>query len=75
MTGLTTLTDDEALVYSLAARFPAILRAALVVIPRGRGVAEVSGDAEFEKGVRLGVREYLRFDLRPPRLLQYSYEA
>lgn len=24
--------------------------------------------------VRLGVREYLRLDRRPPRLLQYSYE-
>lgn len=75
MTGLTTLAEYEAHVYSLADSYPAILRAALIVIPRGRGVAEVSGDIEFEGGVRLGVREYLRFDLQPPRLLQYSYEV
>jgi hypothetical protein len=60
MTGLVTLADYEALVYSPADRFPAILRAAPVVIPGGRGVAEVSGDVEFGGGVRLGVREYLR---------------
>lgn len=75
MTSLTSLADYEVLVYSLVDRFPAILRAALVVSPRGRGVAEISGALEFEGGVRLGVREYLRFDLRPPRLLQYSYEV
>ena len=74
MTSLTTLADYEAFVYSLADRYPAVLRATLVVISRGRGAAEVSGELEFEEGVRLGVREYLRFDLRPPRLLQYSYE-
>ena len=73
MSGLTTHADYEAFVYSLADRYPAILRAALVVIPRGRGVAEVAGKIEFEEGVRLGVREYLRFDLGLPRILQYSY--
>ena len=74
MSGLTTLADYEAFVYSLADRYPSILRATLVVISRGRGAAEVSGEIQFAEGVRLGVREYLRFDLRPPRLLQYSYE-
>ena len=74
MSGLTTHADYEAFVYSLADRYPAILRAALVVIPRGRGVAEIVGEIEFEEGVRLGVREYLRFDLGLPRILQYSYQ-
>jgi hypothetical protein len=75
MTGLTSLAKYEALVYSLADRYPTILRATLVVIPRARGVADVSGDIDFVRGIRLGVREYLRFDLRPARLLQYSYEV
>lgn len=74
MSGLSTLANYEAFIYSLADRYPAILRATLVVISRGRGAAEVSGEIQFAEGVRLGVREYLRFDLRPPRLLQYSYE-
>ena len=73
MSGLTTQADYEAFVYSLADRYPAILRAALVVIPRGRGVAEIVGEIEFEEGVRLGMREYLRFDLGLPLILQYSY--
>jgi hypothetical protein len=72
---LTTLAEYEVFVYSLQDRFPAILRTTLTVVHRGKNVAEVRGDVEFEGGVRLGVREYLRFDLRPPRILQYSYEA
>ena len=75
MTRLTTLADYEALIYALQDRFPAILHATLTVIHRGKDVAEVRGKVEFEGGLRLGVREYVRFDLRPPRLLQYSYEV
>ncbi len=69
MMRLTTLADYEAFVYSLPEHFPAVLRTTLIVIPRSRDVAEVRGDIEFEGKVRLGVREYLRFDRRPPRLL------
>jgi hypothetical protein len=72
---LTTLADYEAFVYSLQDRFPTILRTTLTVIHRGQNVAELRGDVEFEGALRLGVREYLRFDLEPPRLLQYSYEV
>jgi len=72
---LTTLADYEAFVYSLQDRFPAILRTTLTVIHRGQNAAELRGDVEFEGALRLGVREYLRFDLEPPRLLQYSYEV
>ena len=72
---LTTLADYEAFVYSLQDCFPTILRTTLTVILRGQKVAEVRGDVEFEGALRLGVREYLRFDLEPPRLLQYSYEV
>jgi hypothetical protein len=72
---LTTLGDYEVFVYSLQDRFPAITRSTLTLIRRGRGMAELRGDVEFEGAVRLGVREYLRFDLEPPRLLQYSYEV
>jgi hypothetical protein len=72
---LTTLADYEAFVYSLQDRFPTILRTTLTVIHRGQNVAELRGDIEFEGALRLGVREYLRFDLEPPRLLQYSYEV
>jgi hypothetical protein len=72
---LTTLADYEAFVYSLQDRFSTILRTTLTVIHRGQNVAELRGDVEFEGALRLGVREYLRFDLEPPRLLQYSYEV
>jgi hypothetical protein len=72
---LTTLADYEAFVYSLQDRFSTILRTTLTVIHRGQNVAELRGDIEFEGALRLGVREYLRFDLEPPRLLQYSYEV
>jgi hypothetical protein len=72
---LTTLADYEVFVYSLQDRFPTITRSTLTLIRRGEGVAELRGDVEFRGAVRLGVREYLRFDLEPPRLLQYSYEV
>ncbi len=72
---LTTLANYEVFVYSLQDRFPAITRSTLTLIRHGEGVAELRGDVEFEGAVRLGVREYLRFDLEPPRLLQYSYEV
>jgi hypothetical protein len=72
---LTTLADYEVFVYSLQDRFPAITRSTLTLIRHGKGIAELRGDVEFEGAVRLGVREYLRFDLEPPRLLQYSYEV
>ena len=75
MMRLTTLAAYESFIYSLQNRFPAILRTTLTVIRRGRAVAEVRGDVEFEGVLRLSVREYLRFDLKPPRLLQYSYEV
>jgi len=66
MMHLTTLADYEVFIYSLQDRFPAILRTTLTVIHRGRDTAEVRGDVEFEGALRLGVREYLRFDLKPP---------
>ena len=72
---LTTLADYEGFVYSLQDRFPSITRSTLTLIRHGKGIAELRGDVEFEGAVRLGVREYLRFDLEPPRLLQYSYEV
>ena len=75
MTNLTTLADYETFIYSLQDRFPTILRTTLTVIHRGQNVAELRGDVEFEGRLHLGVREYLRFDLEPPRLLQYSYEV
>jgi len=65
----------EIFVYSLRDRFPIIRRATLTIIHRGQGTAELRGDVEFEGDLRLGVREYLRFDLEPPRILQYSYEV
>jgi len=75
MTYLTTLAEYEAFVYSLQDRFSTILRTTLTVVHRGQNVAELRGDIEFEGMLRLGVREYLRFDLEPPRILQYSYEV
>lgn len=75
MNALTTLDDYEVFIYSLQDRFPVIASSTLTLIRRGRGAAEVRGDIEFEGSVRLGVREYIRFDLEPPRLLQYSYEV
>jgi len=75
MTSLTTLADYEIFVYSLRDRFPIIRRATLTIIHRGQDTAELRGDVEFEGDLRLGVREYLRFDLEPPRILQYSYEV
>ena len=75
MMRLTTLAAYESFICSLQNRFPSILRITLTVIRGGRAVAEVRGDVEFEGALRLSVREYLRFDLKPPRLLQYSYEV
>jgi hypothetical protein len=72
---LTTLVAYERFVYSLQEHFPAILCSTLTVVHKGKDVAELRGEVEFEGKLCLGVREYLRFDLQPPRILQYSYEV
>jgi hypothetical protein len=69
-----TLLDYELYVYSLADRHPCIRRSTLAVIHQASDVATVKGELTFDDGIRLHVREIVRFDSSPSRIAHYGYE-
>jgi len=70
-----SLREYELFVYSLADRFPRILRSTLVVVQRGHYFAELTGEVLFPDGYRLNVYERLSWDVGPLTIEGYSYEV
>jgi len=70
-----TLLDYELFIYALADNYPAIQTSTLTVIRQASNVATVEGELFFHNRIRLRVMEVVRFDLEPPRLTRYGYEA
>ena len=70
-----SLPDYELFIYKLAQSYPSIRRSTLVVVRRGATVATVRGEIELSAGVRLIVREQLRFRRIPGEILDYGYEV
>lgn len=70
-----TLPDYELFIYALVDDYPALRMSTLTVIRQASNVATVEGDLFFHSGVRLHVLEVVRFDLKPPQLTRYGYEA
>ncbi|NOX62657.1 MAG: hypothetical protein GXP42_12035 [Chloroflexi bacterium] len=75
MNALRSLSEYESFVYTLAQRYPSIVRSTLTVIRRGATVAVLRGEVEFNKGVRLSVREKLSFVSTPGTIKGYGYEV
>jgi hypothetical protein len=72
---LATPEDYELFLYSVANNFPTVHRSTLAFIPRGVTLARVSGEIQFDQGIRLVVRERLVYDRRPMRIDSYGYEV
>lgn len=72
---LRSFEDYELFIYSLAERFPSVRRSSLVCTRRGATLARVAGEVDFDRGIRLVVRERLVFDRLPVLIESYGYEV
>lgn len=63
MSPFQSLREYERFVYTLQESFPAIQRTTLVIAPRGRSVAVLTGDLDFTGAYRLSVLERLSLGL------------
>ena len=70
-----TPEDYELFLYSLPERSPSIRRSTLTFVRRGHSLARVSGEVEFDNGIRLVVLERLVFDRLPVLIESYGYEV
>jgi hypothetical protein len=70
-----TLEDYELFVYALQDDYPSIQLSTLTVVRQAWNVAIVKGELLFRNGLRLCVREVVRFDQEPPQLSRYGYEV
>lgn len=75
MNPFQSLREYELFVYALPQQFPSIQSSTLMVIQRGKRLAEVTGEVMFADGRRLVVYERLTFDAGPLILEGYSYEV
>ncbi|MGQ0602487.1 MAG: toxin-antitoxin system TumE family protein [Anaerolineales bacterium] len=67
--------EYERYVYSLPDTFPSVQRSTLVVAPRGRTTATLTGELAFAAGYRLSIVERLTFEAGRVFIETYSYEA
>jgi Family of unknown function (DUF6516) len=72
---LRTPEDYELFLYSLPERFSSIRRSTLTLVRRGHSLARVSGEIDFDNGIRLVVLERLVFDRLPVLIDSYGYEV
>ncbi|MCX7011511.1 MAG: DUF6516 family protein [Candidatus Sumerlaeota bacterium] len=70
-----TPEDYELFLYSLRERYAGIHASSLAFIRRGASLARMTGEACFDEGLRLVVRERLVFDRLPMTLDSYGYEV
>lgn len=75
MNPFQSLSQYEALVYTLPQSYPQITRSTLVVVRRGRGFAQLSGELLFADGHRLVVSEILNWDIGAIVIQHYGYEV
>jgi hypothetical protein len=72
---LRTPEDYELFLYSLPERYSSIRRSTLTFVRRGHLLARVSGEVDFDNGIRLVVLERLVFDRLPVLIESYGYEV
>lgn len=75
MDPLRTPEDYELFLYSLPERYSSIRRSTLTFVRRGHSLARVSGEVDFDNGIRLVVLERLVFDRLPVLIESYGYEV
>jgi hypothetical protein len=69
-----SIEDYELFLYTLADRFPVVLRSTVTLVRLGSTLARVAGDLFFAHDVRLVVRERLLYRHSPIVLDNYGYE-
>ncbi len=72
---LRTPYDYELFLYTLAEEFPSVRSSTLVFIRRGATLARVTGEVQFEQGIKLVVRERLLYNNLPLNIHWYGYEV
>jgi len=75
MNPFQSLSDYETYIYQLTSQFAVIQRSTLVLIRRGATVAVLSGELNFDRGIRLNIRERLTFERSPGTIREYGYEV
>ena len=72
---LRTIEDYELFLYTLTQQFPSIRQSTLVITRRGASLARVSGELQFDHGVRLIVRGRILYHRLPAVIDEYGYEV
>lgn len=75
MNPFRSLADYEAFIYSLPDRHSSIMRSTLILVRRGRLMAELTGELAFARGIRLLVYERVTWDAGSLVIEGYSYEV
>ena len=72
---LRTPEDYELFLYTLAKQFPSVRRSSVAFIRRGSSLARVAGELNFDRDVRLVVRERVLYHRLPIVIDWYGYEV
>ena len=72
---LRTPEDYELFLYMLPEEFQSVLSSTLVFIRRGASLARVEGEVQFDRNIRLVVRERLLMNRLPMVIDSYGYEV
>lgn len=75
MSQFKSLPEYENFVYTLPQQYPFILHSTLIITPRGRYMAELTGELAFPNGHRLAMYERLTLDTGSLIIEGYSYEV
>ena len=74
MTPFQSFHDYEHFIYTLQQNYPSVKRSSLVVVRRGRHVAQLRGEMVFEHGFRVTVNERLTEEDNGVEIVSYGYE-
>ena len=75
MNPFQSLSDYETYIYQLTSQFAVIQRSTLVLIRRGATVAVLSGELNFDRGIRLNIRERLTFSALRGQLVSMAMRS
>jgi hypothetical protein len=70
-----TPQDYELYLYTLKDNYPGVISSTLTFVRLGATLARVSGEVQFDSGIRLTVRERIVFDRLPLVIDSYGYEV
>ena len=72
---LRTIEDYELFLYTLKQQFKSITHSTVILTRRGAFLARVSGELQFDHGIKLIVRERILYHRLPVVIDEYGYEV